>query len=470
MILNNTIANVNPAQHPDYEANIIHIIRSGLTPAVMRKELLAHHENHIAAALDLLNSEERMRLYNILEPRDLAAILEYCDQAARYASEISIGKQVLLFSHLESSTAANILQQMEKTERNTLMELLNPEMRQQIFLINSFDEDLIGNHMSTNYICINADLDVCRAMDELLRQAAQNDNISTIYVVDENNMLAGAIDLKDLIIARRDTPLSAITMTAFPYVYTWEAVEDCIDRLQDYSEASIPVLDSRNRLCGVLTSQIIAQLADDEMGEDYAKLAGLSAEEDLHEPIQKSIGKRLPWLIILLGLGLLVSGVVGMFEAVVAHLTIIVSFQSLILDMAGNAGTQSLAVTIRVLMDERLTRKQKLRLLGKEARIGLINGTLLGILSLLCIGTYLLLLKGHPISTAICVSLCAGAAMIVSVLLSSICGTAVPILFKKLGIDPAVASGPLITTLNDLVAILSYYGLAWLLLIHVLHL
>lgn len=470
MILNNSIANVNTAQRPDYEVNIIRIIRSGLTPAVMRSELLAHHENHIAAALDLLTPEERMRLYNILEPRDLAAIFEYCEHAGQYISELSIGRQVPLLSKLESVTATNILRQMEKTERNTLLELLDPETRQQISLINSFDEDLIGSHMSTNYIYIRTDLDVCRAMDELLRQAAQNDNISTIYVVDENNMLAGAIDLKDLIIARRDTPLSAITMTAFPYVYTWEAVEDCIDRLQDYSEASIPVLDSRNRLCGVLTSQILSQLADDEMGEDYAKLAGLSAEEDLREPIHKSIGKRLPWLVILLGLGLLVSGVVGMFESVVAHLTIIVSFQSLILDMAGNAGTQSLAVTIRVLTDEQLTHRQKLRLLGKEARVGLINGMLLGLLSLLCIGAYLVLLKGQTVSMAICISLCAGAAMIISVFLSSICGTVVPMLFKKLHIDPAVASGPMITTINDLVAILSYYGLAWLLLIHILHL
>ncbi|MBP3653430.1 MAG: magnesium transporter, partial [Clostridia bacterium] len=163
MILNNTIANVNPAQHPDYEADIIAIMRSGLTPAVMRKRLLAHHENHIASALSLLTNEERMRLYNILEPRDLAGILEYCEHAGQYISELSMGRQALLLSHITASTAANILRQMEKAERNTLLELLCPETRQQISLINSFDEDLIGSHMSTNYISIRTDLDVCRA-------------------------------------------------------------------------------------------------------------------------------------------------------------------------------------------------------------------------------------------------------------------------------------------------------------------
>ena len=207
---------------------------------------------------------------------------------------------------------------------------------------------------------------------------------------------------------------------------------------------------------------------DDELGEDYAKLAGLSAEEDLREPLKKSIGKRLPWLIILLGLGLVVSSVVGAFEGVVAHLTLIISFQSLILDMAGNVGTQSLAVTIRVLMDEQLSGREKFGLVVKEARVGLANGLILGLMSFVFIGLYLLLLKSQPAALAFSVSMCTGAALILSILLSSITGTVVPLAFKKLNVDPAVASGPLITTLNDLVAVVTYYGLAWLLLINTL--
>ena len=206
------------------------------------------------------------------------------------------------------------------------------------------------------------------------------------------------------------------------------------------------------------------------MGDDYAKLAGLSSEEDLQEPLKKSILKRLPWLIILLGMGLLVSSVVGIFEHVVAHLTLIISFQSLVLDMAGNVGTQSLAVTIRVLMDEKISGRQKLYLIGKEARIGLVNGMVLGILSFLFIGLYLVILKGQSTLLAFTVSLCTGIALLVSILLSSIAGTVIPLIFKKLHIDPAVASGPLITTINDLVAVVTYYGLAWILLIYVLHL
>ena len=219
----------------------------------------------------------------------------------------------------------------------------------------------------------------------------------------------------------------------------------------------------------MLTAQDITRLADEEMGDDYAKLAGLAAEEDIREPLLKSIAKRLPWLLVLLVLGLVVSSVVGLFEEVVASLTLVVFFQSLILDMAGNVGTQSLAITIRVLMDAHLTVRQKLSLVIKESRVGLCNGLILGGLSFGLIGLYLML-KGETMQLAFAVSACTGIALIVSMLLSSLSGTTVPILFKTLKIDPAVASGPLITTINDLVAVVTYYGLAWLLLIRILHL
>lgn len=272
-----------------------------------------------------------------------------------------------------------------------------------------------------------------------------------------------------MIIARETTPLEEITISSYPYVYANELIGDCIERLKDYSEDSIPVLDRGNKLRGVLTAYDIAELVDQEISEDYAKLAGLSAEEDLHEPLRQSVKKRLPWLMILMALGLLVSTVVGLFESVIAQLTIIISFQSLILDMAGNVGTQSLAVTIRVLMDDQISGKDKLLLIWKETKVGLVNGLLLGVLSVVFIGVYLVFLKGQPLAFAFAVSFCIAIALLVSIIFSSICGTTIPMLFQKMKVDPAVASGPLITTINDLIAVVTYYGLAWLLLLQVLH-
>ena len=200
------------------------------------------------------------------------------------------------------------------------------------------------------------------------------------------------MDLKDLITARQDTRLEDLIVTSYPYVYGHELIDDCIEKLKDYSENSIPILDNDNKLLGVITSQSIVDLVDDEMGEDYAMFAGLTAEEDLKEPLKESMKKRLPWLLVLLALGTVVSSVVGVFEQVVSQLTIIMAFQSLILDMAGNVGTQSLAVTIRVLMDESLTGKQKFQLVLKEMKIGFSNGMILGTISFALVGLYLSLI------------------------------------------------------------------------------
>ena len=457
-------------QHPDYEHEIITIIRSTLTPKLIKEKIGEYHENDIAAAIDLLKKDERHKLYSILDTQTLADVLEYSEQRNNYIDERGIRKRVDILSCFEVTTAVEYLHQLDKSRRSMLIDLLDDDLKKEIALSSSFDKDEIGSRMTTNFISIHAGIGVRQAMKELVQQAADNDNISTIYVLDDDSTLLGAIDLKDLIIARESTSLESIIMTSYPYVYASELIEDCIERIRDYSEDSIPVLDENNRLAGVLTAQEIVQLVNDILGEDYAKLAGLSSEEDLQEPLKKSIGKRLPWLVILLGLGMVVSSVVGLFEAVVAHLTLIVCFQSLVLDMAGNVGTQSLAVTIRVLMDEHLSGKQKLFLISKETRVGLLNGLILGVLSFAFIGFYLILLKGQSVLMAFSISACTGTALLVSMVLSSIAGTAIPILLKKIKIDPAVASGPLITTINDLVAVVSYYGLAWILLINILHL
>lgn len=457
-------------QHPDYQQELVQIIRSNISPKALMEQVREYHENDIASVLELLNKKEREHLYHILDTETLSNILEYTEDISPYLNELSLRKKVNILSCIEADKAADYLKKLDKSERNTLIELMDESVKQDIALFQSFDEDEIGNIMTTNYIEIVSDISVREAMRELIEQAAENDNVSTIYVVDENRIFYGAIDLKDLIIARESSDLKSLIMTAYPYVYAHEQIEDCVARIKDYSEDSIPVLDNGNRLLGVITAQDFMQVVDDELGDDYAKLAGLTAEEDLKESVMESTRKRLPWLIMLLALGMGVSSVVGLFESVVAELTIIVCFQSLILDMAGNVGTQSLAVTIRVLMDENLSGKQKLSLIIKESKVGLTNGAILGILSFIAIGLYTCLLKGKSFGFSFAVSACTGIALLISMVLAAFAGSIIPIFFKKIKIDPAVASGPLITTINDLVAVITYYGLAWIFLIQTLHL
>ena len=460
----------NSGQHRNYTAELAEIIRSPISPPALRKKLANYHENDLAAVLELLSPEQRERLYHILDPETLSDVLEYAPLDSPYFGELSIRKKLEVLSHMEPDRAVDHLRQLNKEQRNLLLELMDESTRRDITLLRSFDEDEAGSIMTTNFIRITAGASVCQAMGQLIAQAAEHDNISTLYVVEEGEIFYGAIDLKDLIIARENTPLENIITTSYPYVYAQEQLEDCMERIKDYSEDSIPVLDSDNRLLGVITAQDFIQVVDDEMGEDYARLAGLLAEEDLREPVAKSIRKRLPWLIILLGLGMVVSTAVGLFEGVVAQLTLVVCFQSLVLDMAGNVGTQSLAVTIRVLTDERLTGSQKLSLIFKEGRVGLLNGIILGVIAFAAIGFYVWIWKGKSLLFSFSISACIGGALLLSMMLSSVAGTVVPLCFQKMKIDPAVASGPLITTVNDLVAVVSYYGLTWLVLLQLMHL
>ncbi|MBQ3095453.1 MAG: magnesium transporter [Clostridia bacterium] len=322
-------------------------------------------------------------------------------------------------------------------------------------------EETVGARMSGNYIALPRSCSVREAMRRLVAGAAEYDNISTLFLTESDGRLCGTLELKDLIIAREGTSLNSLADPDFIYVFAEESFSDAAARLRDADVASVPVLESSGFLCGVLLPDDIAELREEAIEEDYARLAALSPEEPLRETVFSDVGRRLPWLIVLLGLGLAVSAVASLFSQIAAEFSVLISFQSLILGMAGNAGTQSLAVTVRELSGPYAP---GLSLLWRELRVGLTGGLILGILSVLCIGGGLSLFSSHSTALSFTVALCAALSLIFSIVLSSLCGSAVPLLFSRIGIDPAVASGPLITTTSDLVAVVSYYGSAWLLL------
>ena len=460
-------------QKKNYVQEILDIIHSGLSQAELAEKLSDYHENDLADALADLTAEERRKLYAILGVEQVAEIFSYLDDAEPYLKELPPEEAAQVVSHMDSDDAVDALDDLEEEDKEKIvhqMDKVDKDAADDVKLLLSYDEDEIGSCMTTNYICIRKDMTIRQAMSELVKQAGENDNISTLYVVDENEHFYGAIDLKDLIVARADDSLEKLIARSYPYVTDHEKISDSIDRIVDYAERSLPVLNESGKLLGIITSADVVELVDDQMGDDYAKLGGLTSEEDLNEGVFQSVKKRLPWLVALLFLGMLVSSVVGAFESVVAVLPIVICFQSMVLDMAGNVGTQSLAVTIRVLVDENLTTSKKLHLLFKEMRVGLVNGALLAVMALGFLGVYIHLFKAYAWGQAFLLSGCVGISLIVAMVISSLVGTVIPMLFHKIHIDPAVASGPLITTINDLVAVVVYYGLAMIVLIEMFHL
>lgn len=451
----------------DYAKELVRVIRSTKDTKKLPQLLSDYHEKDIAEAMTLLTSAERKRLYRILDTETLSEIISYLDDAEPYLAELPMSMAAKVLSSMDSDDVVDVLDDLPEEKQAELVARLDRDAQDDVRKLLAYDDDEIGSCMTNNYVVISESLTIRGAMSALVRQAGEHDNISTLYVVDSNERFAGAIDLKDLIIARQNDNLEDLISRSYPYVLEHEKISDCVERITDYEEDSIPVLTDDGKIAGILTAAAMVELVDDAMGDDYAKLGGLTSEEDLREPALVSMKKRLPWLIALLFLGMAVSSVVGMFESVVAVLPIVICFQSLVLDMAGNVGTQSLAVTVRVLMDENLSVREEAKLVTKEMKIGFLNGSSLGLMALVFLGIYVHFFKHYAWGAAFLISGCVGVSLLVAMVVSSLVGTLIPMMFHKIHVDPAVASGPLITTMNDLVAVVTYYGLATLFLIEI---
>ena len=456
-----------------YRANtrtneLLRLIRETKNDDELREKLDDYHDNDIATAFEELSGAERIRMYTLIGDEWTSDVIQFYDDPDDYLREIGLEWTAKLISFMDPDDAADIIEDLDEEEIENVITLMPEEAGRELRAILSYGEDEIGSMMSKDYIEIENTMTIKQAMSELVRQAGENDNVLTIYVVDEEGLYYGAIEIQDLITARENTPLDDIISTSYPYVGDHELISDCINWLKEYDEDSIPVISDDRKILGVITTRDILEAVDEELGDDYAKLAGLTEEDDLNETLKESMKKRMPWLILLLFLGMLVSSVVGGFETVVAVLPIVICFQSLVLDMSGNVGTQSLAVTIRALSDGELRKGTRSKLILKEMRVGFFNGLFLGTVAFAFIGLYIMLFKGYDPMNAFLISLCVGVSLLLSMVISSLTGTLIPMFFDHFHVDPAVASGPLITTVNDLVAVVTYYGLAWVFLINIL--
>ena len=448
---------------------LLSLIRSKSKPSYIKEELENYHDSDIAEVICYLTEEERKKLYRILGKERVSNVFTYLENVEDYIAELENETAADLIELMDADDALDVLQELEEEDKKQITSLMEKDALEDVRLLASFEDNQIGSKMTTNYIIVKKNDTIKSAMKHLIKYSKENDNIYTLFVKDENGKFYGSIDLKDLIRAREDDNLEDIIHTQYPYVYSTELIEECINDLKDASLDLYPVLNEKDELIGVITQDDLVEVVEDELTEDYAKLAGLHEAEEIDEPVFKSVKKRIVWLVCLLILGMFISLVVSQFETVIDGIPMIVFFQSVILGMSGNAGTQSLAVTIRGLMDEDLSRKKIAKMVFKEVRVGLTNGLILSIISFGAVSLFLyvrntpILGEALRINDLLLIAGCVSGALIPAFILSSFIGCIVPIIFKKIKIDPAVASGPLITTLNDIVGIVSYYGLAMLL-------
>lgn len=430
----------------------------------LRLKLEDYHDYDIAKAIPEISQEDRNKLYKTLDDTALANILSYLDDVSYFFDFVNEEKAADIIEHMDADDAVDILEELEEEDKEKVISLMDEEAVEDIKMITSYEDDQIGSKMTTNFHVAKITDSVSTIMKKLITNAPENDNISVIFVEDENNKYCGSILLKDLIIARKNQSANDIVMTSYPSILDTTYVDDCIQELQDYSLEMIPVLNEKEEIIGALTSNDITEAMHEEFSEDFAQFAGMTTnEDDLNEKTTVSMRKRLPWLILLMFLGLGVSSLISGFDNVISCLPVIVFFQSLILAMAGNSGTQSLAVTISALNNQE--KGFGLKMIFKEMKVGFLNGLVLGAISSVVVFAFLYFTKQAILSDvfvmeeALKVSLIVGAALVLSITVASIVGTFMPMFFKKINIDPTVASGPLITTVNDVIAVVVYYGL-----------
>ena len=223
-------------EHPDYQQELTEIIRSDITQAELRERLADYHANDLADALKDLSKEERISLYHVLGAEEVSEIFAYLDDASDYIAELTPDIAADIVQNMDADDAVDVLEDLDEAQQRAIIQHMDDdEAREDIQLIQSYEDDEIGSKMTTNYIAIPRFLTVKQAMKSLVDQAADNDNLSTIYVLEdlETEKYYGAINLQDLIIARDGTDLDTLVTTSYPYVYDHESVDDCIEQLKD---------------------------------------------------------------------------------------------------------------------------------------------------------------------------------------------------------------------------------------------
>ncbi|MDZ4197131.1 MAG: magnesium transporter, partial [Candidatus Izemoplasmatales bacterium] len=324
-------------------------------------------------------------------------------------------------------------------------------------------DKVVGSIMNTNYVALQKTMTVKQAIKELVKVAPTVEFINNLYVID-NGRLVGVLSLKE-IMAHGNSPDVMINDIMSVNLITVEPMtpnEEAIIEMQNYDFMLLPVVDKSGYMMGIVSFDDMADIINEESDEDYSRLAGISDVnlDEKGETIFISVKKRIPWLIILLFINLFTSTIIAGYEHVLVQITTLAIFMPLILNMAGNSGTQSLGVIIRLFATNQLTQRSSIwKHLLRELVTGLFNGVFIGIL-LFGIVIGLRMIDGSSFLTVLPFALVISLSIFVALAVSTLAGAIIPLIMKLCKIDPAVASGPFITTVNDIISLLLYFGLA----------
>lgn len=401
-----------------------------------------------------LDESQRQIVYTYLSPKELADMFDVIEEddehMTEYLSEMRPGYAADMLAEMYTDNAVDLLNTLDKKQVAKYLSLMPAEDASEIKELLHYEDETAGSLMTTEFVSIVANQTVRSAMYVLKNAADVAETIYYIYVVDTDNKLVGVISLRDLIINDEDTMIADILNERVMSVHVGDDQEDVAQTFRDYDFLALPVTDYDDHLLGIVTVDDIIDVIDDEAASDYSGLAGVNVEEVSENPLKAS-SRRLPWLITLLFLGMATASLISHYEELVSEASILAVFISLITGTAGNAGTQSLAVAVRRLAISDDKEKSFMRTVIGEVLTGLVTGAVTGLTIFAIVAVW----KQNPI-----LGFVIGMAMMCAITVANLAGSLIPMLMDKLGFDPAVASGPFITTLSDLTSVLIYFNIA----------
>ncbi|MDK6296940.1 magnesium transporter [Staphylococcus caprae] len=420
-----------------------------------RDEFLSMHNYEQSEYFEDTDDDKRQKIFEFLSPKEVANFFDQLDIDdedyedlfdkinATYAShvleEMSYDNSVDILNELSKSKVASLLTLMDKDEANEIKALLH------------YEEDTAGGIMTTEYISLKTTTPVKEALMHVKEQAPDAETIYVIFAVNEAGQLVGVLSLRDLIVAENDSYIEDVMSERVISVNVADDQENVAQVMRDYDFIAVPVVDYQNNLLGIITIDDILDVMDEEASEDYSRLAGVSDIDSTSDSVVKTATKRLPWLIVLTFLGMITATILGSFEDTLSKVALLAAFIPIISGMSGNSGTQSLAVSVRNISTGEINEQSKFRIALREAGSGFLSGLICAIVLFLII----VVIYRQPL-----LALIVGGSLTCAMTVGTLVGSMIPLLMNKFKIDPAVASGPFITTINDIVSMLIYFGLA----------
>lgn len=425
---------------------------------VKAEELLGRHPAEIAAEVEHLPEREILQI--LLElPRELAGdLLEQLRPrlSARLVSHLDPEEASELLEEMAPDEAADVLEQLPEAEQQEILEQMAEDEAKLLEELIAYPPDTAGGIMSPDVVALSRELRVEEALAELRRIAEEVETVYYVYVVDEEHHLLGVIPMRDLALS---PPRRQITEVMVPEVLKVEVgmdKEEVAHLFEQYDYLALPVVDPQNRLLGIVTADDVLDVVRQEATEDFLKFGGISGGEEYPlTPARFSIRRRLPWMAANILFNLIAVSAIALFESTLARVVALAVIMPIISDMGGNVGLQALSVSIRGLAVGEVSIKLLWRVVRKELTVGLVNGLILG----LQLGLIAYFWRGSPF-----LGLVASLALWINTIVAGVLGAALPILLKWLGLDPAMMTGAILTTITDFSGFFIFLGLGTLLL------